>query len=657
MRKLVFLAAVCGVGFAWASNGRETIPDVRVSPLLQSYWGQKSDTGYSNTGNPCFNYYTPNNAPCGCSATAMAQIMRYWQYPANAPAGSYVCVVDGEETTFEVESGAYDWVNMPLDTREGIDENQRQAIGKLTYDCAVALHTLFYAGGSAAFSDYAFSIFTGTFGYANAIGYCPADIAFADIKRTMFANLDLGCPVMLDLVTANDVGHQVLADGYGFDGTTPYVHIVFGWPQKSELCNRWYALPSVEADAYAFTKIDSIVYNIFPSFTGDILSGRVTDASGQPVSNVLVKATYKTGSSSSSKAVSQLDWTGENGIYAFVLDGGKSYVIECEGQAKTVKLSKSISAACFWDNPLRPYHTEAGTLGNSWGNDFVIAGGLEPTPTPEPDPDDDDSLGAFNPPKAINGAYPYCGAVYDATGAACGTVSLKIGKVSRGTSKISGTVALTDGKKYSIKSTSFPVNAEDSVEVAGIEVKKLGLMSLKIGANGFEAVIDKSDGVVLSAKTADLTKGLDVGSATFVIEGLPETLGGHPILSDCLPEGQVISVSAKKWDCGKAASVKYAKVKDVDAVTGRKLKTYHYELQGLNDPKKPNASGLKLTYTAKSASFKGSFYLYTDVGTEAKPKLKKTTVAVNGFVIGGRAFGQATAKVGKDVYAWPVSIE
>lgn len=645
MKRLMLFGLLLTTGFGFAANGLETISDVRVAPFLQSRWGQKLDTGYDNVGNYCFNYYTPDHDPCGCSAAAMAQVMRYWGYPANAPAGDYLCAVSGTATTLSILAGPYDYENMPLDTREGIPEAQRQAIGKLTYDCAVALHTSFGSKGSSAYSCFAFPIFTDTFGYANAMGYCPNEIKFADIRDALFANFDLGCPVMLNLVMETDqgeVGHQVLADGYGFDGETPYVHLVCGWPQSSDLCDRWYALPDVQTEKYAFTKIDGIVYNIFPNKTGDILSGRVLDAEGKPVANATVTATYTTGSSKSSSSVSLTEQTNEKGIYAFLLEGGKTYTIACQDVSKSVKLPASVNAVCTWDDPLMPYMPDSrkvGTLGNSWGNDLVLGSGPAPTPTPSAD----DPLGPFAPEKAVNGAYPYVGAVYDADSNVCGTVSLKIGKPSKkGVSKVSGTVALVDGKKYSIKSSDFAINEESSTSVKEIEVKKLGLMDLSIGEKGFKATIACYDGDALTAATTDLSQGLADGLATFSVKGLPSAVGGYEILTNCTADGQSILVSGKKWNCGKAASIKYKKITVKDPETGTKVS--YYELQGLDDPAKSNLSGLKLTYTAKTAMFKGSFYLYANSGTAAKPKLKKITATVAGFVVGGKGFGTATIK-------------
>jgi hypothetical protein len=40
----------------------ETVSDVRVAPLVKSIWGQVDACGFD-----CYNYYTPNKYPCGCT--------------------------------------------------------------------------------------------------------------------------------------------------------------------------------------------------------------------------------------------------------------------------------------------------------------------------------------------------------------------------------------------------------------------------------------------------------------------------------------------------------------------------------------------------------------------------------------------------------------
>ena len=62
-----------------------SISDVRVAPLLKTEWAQEDcqNLGSTAADKVCYNYYTPNNWPCGCVATAGAQLMRYFEYPTS----------------------------------------------------------------------------------------------------------------------------------------------------------------------------------------------------------------------------------------------------------------------------------------------------------------------------------------------------------------------------------------------------------------------------------------------------------------------------------------------------------------------------------------------------------------------------------------------
>jgi len=79
-------------------NGLDSITTVRIPPLTQTRWDQSTAAGYA-----CYNYYTPPNASgstmnyvCGCTATAMAQLMRFWNYPTNGVGtASYTITVNG----------------------------------------------------------------------------------------------------------------------------------------------------------------------------------------------------------------------------------------------------------------------------------------------------------------------------------------------------------------------------------------------------------------------------------------------------------------------------------------------------------------------------------------------------------------------------------
>ena len=640
---MVFAAAFAS---ACVAGGLSAIEDVRVDALVSSHWGQRSDTGYSNTGSPCFNYYTPNNYPCGCSATPLAQLLAYWRYPSSIQPGSSSCKVDGVEETLKFGGGKYDYDAMPP-VAAGADEAARAAIGQLTFDCAASLHSMFSAGNTYAYGMFSFVQLRGIFGYASAVGYVLAVSGgpSAAMEKAIIANLDAKSPVIIALTSESNLRtHQALIDGYGYNGGKLYFHFNLGW------CNvrgedAWYELDKIvdEVSGSHYNLIDGLVYNIFPNVSGDVLSGRVLDNGGNPVANAVVQA------SRSGKVVDSVQ-TDANGIYAFVLPGGSTYKVACEGRSISVALPASASAkrmktaskeGDIWEDPFEPKFTNTGTLGGSPGNDIVLSGGGSPDPDP-----DVGALGPFNPAKAGKGEYPYCGAVYDGDGNPCGTMTVKFSKPSKGTSKVSATLKLLDGKSYSLAATQVPLSETASAVVSGKAIKKLGTLdSLEVGSEGFVAEITKTDGTKLSAVTMDLSKGLSEGVYKFSVSGLPEEIGGLPVVADMLPDGAEVPVNAKgKITLAKAAKLKYSKIKGT--------KPAEYELVCDTSSGKTNLSGLKLTYTAKTALVKGSFSVYTV--NHDKHKVNKTSFTVNGMVIGGEAVGVATCK--KPAISCPVSI-
>ena len=68
-------------------------------------------------------------------------------------------------------------------------------------------------------------------------------------------------------------GHEIVCDGYGYNGSTLYHHLNLGW---SGVDTAWYNLPNI-GTPYDFNVVTSCTYNVYPSGTGEIISGRVMD--------------------------------------------------------------------------------------------------------------------------------------------------------------------------------------------------------------------------------------------------------------------------------------------------------------------------------------------------------------------------------------------
>lgn len=294
-----------------------SVSTVRVAPLTQTLWSQSTVTSSGGVVMACYNYYTPPNAAgsisnyvSGCVATAMAQLMRYWQYPAAAVGtGSYSIKVNGVTQNRSLRGGdglggAYNWgVNM-VNNPASSSLVQRQAIGNLCADAGVAVHMQYASGSSGAYMSDLCPALVGAFQYANAI-YGTNAATGAALNGMINPNLDAGCPVLLGIY-GSPGGHAVVCDGYGYTSSTLYHHLNLGWGGSN---TAWYTLPTIDTTSGSFTTVDSCCYNIWSTGTGEIISGRITDTGGLPVAGVTMTATLASGGTYSATSNAQ-------GIYA-----------------------------------------------------------------------------------------------------------------------------------------------------------------------------------------------------------------------------------------------------------------------------------------------------------------------------------------------------
>lgn len=332
--------------------GMPSIPDIRVAPLLQSKWSQGDVCGQN-----CFNYYTPNHYYCCCVATAMAQLMRYHQHPTTGVGVKNLAIeVEGRSQMASTRGGdgfggPYYWSNMPLVPDCMTTTTQRQAIGALCYDAGVSVNVDYGPDGSSGDVLKAKDALINIFRYSNAVeGYNRAYDIGPDLLAMINPNLDYGHPVILGLWREEN-GHAVICDGYGYNGSTLYHHLNMGWAGIDDV---WYNLPNVDAGS-GYNSVNVCLYNIFASGTGEIISGRVTDISGAPISEVAVTA--------ESRGNVYAATTNAQGIYALAkIPSSATYAV---GAAKIGYLFAEQTVTIGRSRDL------SRTSGNKWQVDFV----------------------------------------------------------------------------------------------------------------------------------------------------------------------------------------------------------------------------------------------------------------------------------------------
>ena len=341
------------------------ISDLRVPALISTQWDQSNGAG--NYYTPPFAIGAPSNYVCGCVALAGAQIANFWRFPVESrPQVSRDCYVNGAQASYMTMGGTYDWANMPdcFYYVSALTPAQKQAAGRLCYDFGVAAQMDWGLNGSGTSTLCLTPAFVEVFGYANAMSFFYAGgpaMSGKLAEKSILANLDAGCPVVLGLD-----GHAVVADGYGYASSTLYTHLNFGW---SGLADAWYNLPDVNVSypSYRSSILHEVIYNIFPQEAGELLTGRVLDASGNPVSGATVTAT------NGSDAVTGT--ANARGIYALHVAGGKRWTVTAASGLAAGSLSVDVAAsssAVFTRTGEGSTIYKTGTVGNSWGNDITV---------------------------------------------------------------------------------------------------------------------------------------------------------------------------------------------------------------------------------------------------------------------------------------------
>ena len=211
-------------GLAEARQWRaERAGSAAVAPLLDGIkWDQREP--YNNM---CPLYEGTNRSVTGCVATAMAQVMMYYQYPKELKTTikAYNTQTYGIQIP-EISSGAtYDWDNMLPDySKSDYNSAQADAVAKLMYHCGAAVKMDY---GPLSGANVTPAILATYFGY-------DADL-MQDLTRTVFTlqqwmtlidnELKAKRPILYS-GQASDEGHEFVCDGS--DGKGLY-HINWGW--------------------------------------------------------------------------------------------------------------------------------------------------------------------------------------------------------------------------------------------------------------------------------------------------------------------------------------------------------------------------------------------------------------------------------------------
>ncbi|MCR4857286.1 MAG: C10 family peptidase [Bacteroidales bacterium] len=196
-----------------------------IAPLLQTTWDQGC---YYNQFCPEDSLGSCGHAWAGCVAVAMAQIVRYWEWPNHGlNSHSYTC----DYGTLSVNFGAttYNYNNMPNGLSSSTSTSQKEEVAKLIYHCGVAVEMDYAPGGSSAYSSDVPDALYDYFAYADNGTYVSRyNYSDSDWVNLIKHELDSLRPVYYS--GHGTGGHAFVCDGYDNSG---FFHINWGW-------NGWY---------------------------------------------------------------------------------------------------------------------------------------------------------------------------------------------------------------------------------------------------------------------------------------------------------------------------------------------------------------------------------------------------------------------------------
>jgi photosystem II stability/assembly factor-like uncharacterized protein len=233
-------------------SGKYPEPSRDVNPLLTTTWDQGCFYNAlcpAASGGSCGHVWT------GCVATAMAQIMKYHNYPPQGVGShSYVHPLYGTQFA-DFGNTTYNWSAMPNNVASG-----NTAVATLMYHDGVSVNMQYGVSGSGAYSEDVPYALMNYFNYHPGIEikYKNNYSNLEDFKNLIRADLDLQLPVYYS-GSGNGEGHAWVCDGYRMsDGL---FHFNWGWSGSS---NGYYAIGSLNPGGYQFNDGNAIITHIKP---------------------------------------------------------------------------------------------------------------------------------------------------------------------------------------------------------------------------------------------------------------------------------------------------------------------------------------------------------------------------------------------------------
>ncbi len=192
-----------------------------IDPLTQTEWNQEAP----------YNELCPKvdgrGTVTGCVATAMAQVLKFYNYPAKGT-GSHSYYWEPGDSTLSFDFGAttFEWDKMTDRYDRVSTAEARKAVATLMLACGVSVDMHYDVGDSGAATMKMGEALMEYFGYDRGLWMPMRDYyGLYDWENMIYGELAEGRPVLYS-GSGTGGGHQFICDGYDGDG---YFHFNWGW--------------------------------------------------------------------------------------------------------------------------------------------------------------------------------------------------------------------------------------------------------------------------------------------------------------------------------------------------------------------------------------------------------------------------------------------
>ena len=248
-----------------------------IAPLVKTQWNQ---------GSPYNNYcpiYNGSRSVTGCVATAMAQVMKYYNYPAKGTGShSYTTKTLKISQSMDFSSTSFRWTSMADSYGSFSSTSQKNAVATLMHACGVSVDMDYTPNESGAPSMNVASALANYFGYDKGVRYLMRDYyGMAEWEELVYNQLVEFGPVQYS-GSNTSAGHSFVCDGYSADG---YFHFNWGWGGMSD-------------GYFLLTALDPTSQGIGGSTAGynsgqDIIANVATSGEGKMYEQMLIAGDFK----------------------------------------------------------------------------------------------------------------------------------------------------------------------------------------------------------------------------------------------------------------------------------------------------------------------------------------------------------------------------